>query len=152
MALLVRMGQSVSSSDRVGSRFSGTLEAPLLYRGQTVVPMGTPVYGYVASAEKAKRGFGQPKLEVRLTEIMVNGQLRPILTSGVSGAGQSGMGKAARGAAGGAAIGGMVDGGDGAGKGAAIGAAAGMFMKGHDISIPAGGLVEFRLTSPLMLN
>jgi hypothetical protein len=52
---------------------------------------------------------------------------------------------------GGAAIGGIVDGWDGVGKGAAIGGVLSLVEKSKQVEIPAGAIIDFRLSKPLTI-
>src|SRR5436190_10564949 len=53
--LLVKLDKAVSSSDKPGTKFSGVLQGDLSANGVAVVKAGSPVYGEVANAKKAKR-------------------------------------------------------------------------------------------------
>jgi hypothetical protein len=147
--LLVRMLDGASSNDAKGKRFTTTLETDLQVNGRTVAKAGTKVYGRVENVQKAGRYVGQSVLDIRLTEITVNGALIPISTGPYAQAGSKSVGKTARGAAAGAAIGAIA--GD-AGKGAAIGAAASGVKKGQAIVVQPGTVLEFQLQQPLAVN
>jgi hypothetical protein len=144
--VMVRMLDSVSSQNKAGSPFSAKLEHDLSGTGGVGAKAGTVVYGTVASSSQAGRAMGQSTLDLRLTQILVNNQPVPIMTSGYQQSGERSVKKAARGAAAGAAIGGIA--GD-AGKGAAIGATAGAVKKGQSITVPPGTLLQFTLTQPV---
>ena len=139
--LMVRMMDSVSSQNKAGAAFTTKLETDV-----GGIKAGTIVHGRVQSSQQAGRVMGQSKLDLRLTQIVVNGQAVPIITSGFQDAGQRSGAKVAKGAAGGAAIGAIA--GD-AGKGAAIGAVAGGVVKGQTITVPPGTLLEFTIMQPV---
>ncbi|HLH52885.1 MAG TPA: hypothetical protein VKY92_04645 [Verrucomicrobiae bacterium] len=146
--LLVRMMDSVSSRNGAGSPFTTRLEYDLGVGGAVALKGGTIIYGRVASSTQAGRAVGRSTLDLRLAQIVVNGQPMPIITSGYQAAGQASIAKAAKGAAAGAAIGAIA--GD-AGKGAAIGATAGALTRGQTITISPGTLLEFTLMQPVTI-
>ncbi len=149
--LLVRMKDSISSKNAPGTPFTTKLEYDLVVGGTKVVPAGTVVYGKVLSSTEARRVLGQSTLDLRLTQLVLQGTPVTIATTGYKQAGEKSIKDAARGAAAGAAIGAIADGGDGAATGAAIGATVGALKKGQSITIPPGMLIEFNLTQPCTL-
>lgn len=146
---MVRMMDSVSSQSKAGSLFTTKLETDLATGGVVAVKGGSVVYGKVLSSTQAGRARGQSTLDLRLTQIVVNGQPVPITTSGFQEAGQKSGAKVAKGAAAGAAIGAIA--GD-AGKGAAIGAVTGGVVRGQTVTVPPGTLLEFTLQQPVTLT
>ncbi|MDH3519617.1 MAG: hypothetical protein OEM49_04100 [Myxococcales bacterium] len=62
-----------------GDRFAALLEAPIVVEGVAIAPANTPVYGRVA--EVSASGAGAGRLDLELTEIMLQGQMLKILTS-----------------------------------------------------------------------
>jgi hypothetical protein len=70
------------------------LKYDLAVGGNSVIKAGTLIYGKVQSATQARRAVGQSTLDLRLTQLVVNGKPLPITSSGYM---------AARGAAAGAA-------------------------------------------------
>jgi len=151
-SLMIRMNEGVSSKTRAGTRFSGRLEGDLVANGQVVAPSGSQVFGQVGASNQAGRLAGRSTLQITLTEIMINNQRVPIVTTSVSERGKSSTGRTARRAALGAGIGAIAGGGSGAGKGAAIGAGTNVLSRGETLSFPAGGLAGFRLSAPLTVN
>jgi hypothetical protein len=150
--LLVRMMDSISSKNRVGSTFTTKLEYDLVVGDAVGLKGGTKMYGKVKSSTQARRAVGRSTLDIRLTQMIINGQPLPFATTGYKAAGEKSIKKAARGALAGAAIGGIADGSDGARKGAAIGATVGALRKGQTVTIPPGTLLEFNLAQPLKLT
>ena len=67
-----------SDAAPVGSRFPGTVTAPIAINGQTVVPQGSPVV--LNFLGKKKTGFFHRSLQMRvaLTGISVNGRIYPV--------------------------------------------------------------------------
>jgi YD repeat-containing protein len=142
--LVVRTVDAVSSKNQAGTPFTTRLEYDLAGS----LKAGTTIQGKVQSSTQAGRARGKSTLDLRLTQIVVNGKQVPIVTSGYQQAGQASIKKAAKGAAAGAAIGAIAD---DAGKGAAIGAVAGAAVKGQTITVPPGTLIEFTLQQPVTL-
>ena len=150
--LLVRMMDSISSRNKAGSNFTTKLEYDLVVGTSVALKGGTKIYGKIKSSTQARRAIGKSTLDIRLTQMMINGKPVLFATRGYKAAGEASIKKAARGALAGAAIGAIADGSDGAGKGAAIGATLGALRKGQTITIPPGALLEFNLAQPLKLS
>jgi hypothetical protein len=151
--LLVRLDSAISTdSAAAGQRFSCKLEADLSADGVVVARAGTPVYGRVTKGKKAGRLAGKSELELQLSEINLGGQTVALATSNYAQAGQGEFRSTARNAAVGAGVGAAFDGGEGAAKGAAIGGAVSLIKKGEAVTLPAGSLLEFRLTSSLQVQ
>lgn len=150
--LLVRMMQGISSKNAAGTPFTTKLEYNLAVVGAIAVKGGTVIYGKVQSSTEARRARGKSTLDLRLTQMIINGQPVPIVTSGYAEAGANSIKKAAGGAAVGAAVGAIADGGDGAATGAAIGATASLLKKGETVTVPPNTLIEFTLQQPVTLQ
>ena len=150
--LLVRMTDNISSRNNAGTKFTATLEYDLPVGDAVALKGGTKIYGKVQSSTQARRAVGRSTLDIRLTQLIIDGKPVQIATSSYKAAGEASIAKAARGAAAGAIIGGIADGSDGAKTGAAIGSTAGALRKGQTISIPSGSLLEFNLTQPITLT
>ena len=142
-----------STTEKTGDRFTGYLETNLQASNVVVAPRGTTVYGRLASASSAGRYAGSSQLTLELTDIQINGNAHPLLTSTyeIKGKGEgSNTAKKTIGGAGlGALIGGLAGGGTGAGIGALVGLGAGTAIsgskKGEQLQIPSESLLEFRL-------
>lgn len=146
--LLVRTMDPISSKNKPGTTFATKLETDVSAGNVVALKGGTTIYGRVQSSTEARRAVGRSTLDLRLTQMVVNGQTVPIMTSGYQEAGQRSGAKAAKGAAAGAAIGGIAG---SAGKGAAIGAASGAVLRGQTLTITPGTLLEFTLLQPVTL-
>ncbi len=140
---LVRTLDSVDSKSRTGDVFESTLEADLVVNGIVVAPRTSRVFGRIASAEAGGRAFGKASLQLQLTDIEIDGALQPIVTSDFQLQGKS-QGTL-RNTALGAGLGALLDGSDGAEKGALAGLGASLLIRGKQVWIPAGTLIEFRL-------
>jgi hypothetical protein len=146
--LLVKIMESIDTrNNKAGSRFTGTLEGKLMAGGAEIVPAGAKVYGQVVTAKRGGIGARPPVLELRLTEISINGDLRSITTDLLSGTGEGGGagGKVPKGAA----IGGLASGSSGAEDGAKIGLGIAILGGGKHAGIKSGTLLEFHLAAPL---
>jgi hypothetical protein len=146
--LLVKLMEPVDTrNNKAGSRFTGTLEGKLMAGGQEIVPAGAKVYGQVVTAKRGGIGARKPVLELKLIEISINGELRPIATNVLSGTGEGGGagGKVLKGAA----IGGLASGSSGAEDGAKLGLAVSILGGGKHAGISSGTLLEFNLSAPL---
>jgi hypothetical protein len=142
--LLIRTAEEIGTHNKsAGQRFTGTLEGNLMAGDVVVAPAGAAVYGRVIKAEKGGIGARKPVLELTLTEIMINGQLKPIKTSILSGEGPSGG--AGKKILKGAAVGALVDGNSGAETGAKVGAGIAILGGGKHAGIQSGSLVDFTL-------
>jgi hypothetical protein len=148
-SFLVRTTQTLSTDNvSSGHRFTARLEADLVADGTVVAPRGSTVYGVVTQAKKSGRLAGKANIAFTLTDIMINNQLRPIVTSEVAGESANTGGKTAGTTARAAAIGGLVSGSSGAKDGAKVGLGVSLLTRGNSASVPSGSLLDFRLTQP----
>src|SRR5215510_16181750 len=91
--LLVRTTDNIDSrSSRPGQRFSGTLETNLQLDNVTVAPRGTTVHGRLIEATAAGRTAGRSRLTLELTDLIINGNANPVMTTSyeLRGRGQGG--------------------------------------------------------------
>lgn len=155
--LLVRMVDTLDSSKTdAGQRFTASLDTNLEANGVIVARKGTAIYGKVLESNSAGRAAGKSKMTIQLTEIVIGGTARPIMTDTFDTEGKGSGKRTARrtiaGAGLGAAIGGIAG---NAGKGAAIGATTGgvlsVVQKGDQVQIPSEAQLEFRLQQPVTL-
>lgn len=142
--LLIRTSEEIGTHNKTaGQRFTGTLEGKLMAGDATIAPSGATVHGMVVKSEKGGIGARRPILELTLTDIMIDGQVRPVKTSVLSGEGP-------RGGAGkkilkGSAVGALANGSDGAETGAKIGAGIAILGGGAHAGLQGGSLIEFTL-------
>jgi len=151
--LTIRLSDTLDSSRQsTGHKFSAILEGALSKNGVTVAPAGSKVYGVISEAVKARRLAGNAKIMITLTDININGTITPITTSAINALTES----TARGTTGkvakGAAIGALADGSSGARDGAKIGLGVAILKGGNQVVVPAGTLLDFKLTAPLKSN
>ncbi len=132
-----------------GHKFAAVLEGALISNGITVAPANSKVYGVISEAVKARRLAGSAKLMITLTDINIKGKVTPITTSAINALTES----TGRGTAGtvakGAAIGALADGSNGARNGAKVGLGIAILKGGNQVVVPAGTLLDFKLTKPL---
>lgn len=158
--ILIRMIDSIDTTkQKAGFKFTASLETNLQAEDVVVAPRGTIVYGELVSASSAGSMKGSSELSLELTDIKLNNNMYPLLTSTyeIKGKGEGGntAKKVVGGAGLGALIGGIAGGGKGAGIGALIGGAGGTAVaaskKGQQLSIPSETLLEFKLQQPVAL-
>lgn len=149
-SLLVRIAEEIGTHNKTeGQRFTAKLEGNLMAGSVVVAPAGTTVYGRVLKSEKGGIGARKAILELTLTGIMIDGQMRPIKTSTLVGEGKSGG--LGRKIIKGAAVGALADGSSGADTGARVGAGIGILGGGKHAGLKSGSLIEFSLTQALSL-
>jgi len=155
--LVVRMVDGISGGNsRAGTLFTARLQGNLMVGNTNVAPDGSLVFGRIIASSGASRVAGRSELSLELTDIQVNGTRFPILSNDYSVQGGNALGRTARRTGGGAGLGAVIGAiGGNAGRGAAIGAATGggasLLMRGEQINIPSGTLLEFRLQQPASL-
>ena len=155
--LVIRMVDGISGGNsRAGTLFTARLQGNLMVGNTIVAPDGSMVFGRIINSSGASRVAGRSELSLELTDIQVNGTRFPILSNDYSVQGGNALGGTARRTAGGAGLGAVIGAiGGNAGRGAAIGAATGggasLLMRGEQINIPSGTLLEFRLQQPASL-
>jgi len=148
--LVIRTTEAIDSSRHsAGHRFRGQLEGALVVDGVTAVTRGTFVHGRIAQAQQAGRMVGSSELVVEFTDIMINDQLIPISTGGLSAQTQGEAGRTVGRTARAAAVGGLIGGSSGARTGARVGAGASILTRGSSVNIPRGTIVETTLAAPL---
>jgi hypothetical protein len=146
-----------SDISRVEQPVHGHLRRAVIYNGVEVLPAGTPVNGYVTSAQRPGRVKGRGYVAVRFTDVSVprEGHER-ISTSTVARMAPATKGKDAieilGPATGGAIVGRLVGGRKGAAEGALIGGAAGtgyvLSTRGKDVRVRSGAPLSVRLAAP----
>jgi hypothetical protein len=147
--LMVNINEPINTAKNpAGSSFKSILEVDFIFDGKVISPKGSPIYGKIIECRGGKV-LGGSKLTFQFTDIMVNGQLTPIVADpiGVEG----GAGNTAKTVGAGALIGGAFG---GAGEGAAIAGGLAVLsakQKNH-IQIPAGTLAEIPLKAPLVIK
>jgi len=155
-ALVVRLvGPIDSEKNQVSDIFHATLNNPITINGETVVPSGSDVRGYLVDVESAGRFVGQSRVILQLDSINSGGQIYNIQTDQYKMQGSSRGKNTAEKIGAGAGIGALI-GALGGGKGAAIGAAGGVIgggvqaaSKGQQIKLPSETVMNFTLQAPV---
>ncbi len=151
--IVVRTSDTIDSSQHsAGHRFRGQLEGAIVIDGITVAPRGTTVHGTIISASQAGRVAGSSELSVEWTDILIDDQLLPIATTGLTAQTSGEGGRTVRRTARAAAIGGLAGGSSGARTGARIGAGVSLVTRGASVNIPRGTMVESTLRTPLTVQ
>jgi hypothetical protein len=155
-ALVVRLVEPIDSEkNQVSDIFHATLNNPITINGETVVPSGSDVRGYLVDVESAGRFAGQSRVILQLDIINSGGQTYNIQTDQYKQQGSSRGKNTAEKVGAGAGIGALI-GALGGGKGAAIGAAGGGIggivqaaTKGQQIELPSETVLNFTLQAPV---
>jgi hypothetical protein len=161
--LRLRLNRGFGSDiSRVEDPVSGTLTAPVMIDGRTVLGEGSLASGYVSEATRPGKVKGRGRVAVRFTRITPAGndahynmQTRSWVAVAPATKKKDALTIGAP-AAGGAVIGGIVGGKKGAGIGALAGGGAGtavvLTTRGKDVRIGRGTTLAVRLTAPLTVN
>ena len=156
--LSVRLNEPLDSEkNQVGDTFHGSLSAPIVVDGETVIPSGADVVGRVANVQSAGRFAGNSVLTLELTSLSVNGRTYNVQTNqwtrSGKGEGKNTATKIGVGTAAGAVLGGLIGGGKGAAIGAASGAGAGTGVaaakKGEQIKLGPEAVLNFQTINTL---
>lgn len=150
--LVVRTSEAINSKQHAaGHKFTARLEADLVIDGALVATRGSTLYGQVSEAKKAGRLVGKGTLQFTFTDLMIENQMKPIVTSAVKAVTSATGGKTAGTTARAAAIGGLYNGSKGAKDGAKVGLGVSLLTSGNDVNVPSGTLLEFNLEQPVKL-
>ncbi len=160
--LTIRINQHISvKTSHAGDRFDGEIVDPVVGENdRVVIPKGTPVGGVVVASHRRGHFKGSSILELRLTNLTLNGTRYRLDTSDLT---QTKKGKGKRSAAfigGGTGlgmlVGGVASGGVGLLVGGLVGAGGGTALGGltgnRDIDIPAESIVRFKLADNLVVQ
>ena len=147
--ILVKISTSVNSKKHNrGHRFTAKLEADLVANNVVVAARGATVHGVVTDVKQSGRIRGSSSIALTITDIMINNQMKPIVTTDLKTAaastGKATVGRAARLAI----VGGLANGSKGAQNAAKVGLGVSLLTSGNSSIISAGTLLEFRLTEP----
>ncbi len=158
--LLVRTIEPIDSGkNRVGDKFSATLEEALYVDNVLVAPRGSELYGRLDEAQEAGHISGKSQLKLSLTGIVINGQTVALSTGDYELSGKSRGSNTAKKVGGGAAVGAVIGAIAGGGKGAAIGAGVGagagtavqVVTRGDQVHVPSETLLEFSIDRPVSM-
>jgi hypothetical protein len=160
--LTIRINQHISvKTSHPGDRFDGEVVDPVAGdNGQVVIPKGSPVSGVVVASHRRGHFKGSSILELRLTDLTLNGSRYALDTSDLTRT-KKGKGKRSAAFIGGGTgvgmlVGGVATGGVGLLVGGLIGAGGGTALGGltgnRDIEIPAESIVRFKLADNLVVQ
>ena len=146
-----------SDTSQVENTVRARLHERVSIEGETVLPAGTPVVGFVTNVERSGRVKGRARLALRFTVLRHDGAEYGLRSKEIERVADStkaeDAAKVGIGTGAGAAVGAVLGGGSGAAKGAAIGAAAGtgtvLATRGEDVRLDVGEVLETQLTAPL---
>ena len=159
--LAIRLNDPLDSErNNVGDTFHGSLSAPIVVDGETVIPSGADVVGRVANVQSAGRFAGNSLLTLELTSLDVNGKSYSLQTNqwtrAGKGEGKNTATKVGVGTAAGAILGGIIGGGKGAAIGAATGAGAGTGVaaarRGEQIKLGPEAVLNFQTINSLVVT
>lgn len=152
----VRLNRTLDTrTDRLGERFTATLDEPLVSGDRVAVPKGTEFDGHIVGLRHAGRFKGRAMLSLQLDSFTLNGETYDVMSNDAT---RVSRGHKKRnwlwiggGSGGGAAIGALAGGGAGALIGAGAGAGAGVVgaaITGEKhVTLPAETPVRFTLRS-----
>ena len=146
-----------SDTSRVEQIVRARLLEAVRINGETVLPTGAHVVGYVTDVEPPGRVKGRARIAFRFTTLRHGADEYEMRTREIERLADStkaqDAAKVGIGAGAGAAVGAILDGGSGAVTGAAIGAAAGtgaaLATRGEDVRLEIGEMLQTQLTAPL---
>jgi hypothetical protein len=143
-----------SNKNKIEDEVRGTLTAPVVVNGLTVVPAGAEMAGTVSEAKRSGRVKGLASITFRFDRLRARNESHAIRTSPVTRKAEADRSddvkKGVIGGAAGAVVGGIVGGGSGAAIGAGVGSAGAVVAtRGDEIELPAGTTVRTTLQEPL---
>jgi hypothetical protein len=156
--LAVRLVDTIDTeTSQPGQTFHATLNSPLAYEGDVVIPAGYDVEGHIVDLKSAGKFAGKSLLVLELDRMSVGGKSYTIQTDQYKREGSSRGVNTAEKVGAGAGIGAIIGAIAGGGKGAAIGAAAGGGLgggiqaatKGQQIKLPSETVLNFTLQAPI---
>ena len=159
-ALRVRVDEAVNTRrNRAGDQFRASLAEPIVVRGKTVVPRGTPFLGHVTESQPSGRLQGRAVLALTLDSFELEGKGYRVRTGSVNRVSAAHKKRNFELIGGGAGLGALIGGLAGGGKGALIGAGAGAgagtagaaATGKKEVGVAAETLLTFPLKTPVQL-
>lgn len=145
-----------SATSKAEQRFEATTVVDLVLGGQTRIPAGTIIRGFVGSVRAAGRVERKGSLTLAFDEILLPGgasRLRASVTQALDGKSSEDISRIGTGAAVGAIIGGLLGGGKGLLLGVLVGGGGTIAATdGTDVNLPAGTLLRIRIDAPLEIR
>ena len=159
--LRIRINQGLDSKHtQPGTTFDATVLNDVVADGAVAIPRGADVQGVVTESEKAGALRGRGELVLKLTQVVLAGQVYPLASDVWSNLGGDKTGRTVSNSIGlgllGAVIGGVAGGGGGAAIGAVAGGAAGAGTSaasgGGQAVVPPEAILTFHLAQPAALQ
>jgi hypothetical protein len=149
-----------SDTSRVEQPVTGTVAAPVVIDGTTVIPAGSALTGHVTHVKESGKVKGRAELAFRFTQLRAGSATYDIDTKPLSYVAEATKKddavKVGVGAAAGAVIGAITGGKKGAAIGTAVGAGAGtgvvLATDGKEIRLAEGRRLKVSLTNPLTIR
>jgi hypothetical protein len=150
-----------TKTNKVGEPIAGTLVAPIVDGDWVIAVKGAPVSGVIVASDPGGRVKGVASMSIAMKKLtLADGETVAIATTSygvdANSSKKKDATKVAVGAGAGAVIGAIAGGGKGAAIGAGVGAGAGtaavLATHGEPAVIPAGTVVSFKLTAPIILT
>jgi hypothetical protein len=146
-----------SNTSQIEDPVRGSLAAPVVIGGRTVLPKGTEISGVVTDAKESGRVKGKATLVFRFDRLQFDGENQRIQTSRITLTAQAKKGDDVKKGGIGAGLGAVVGGIAGGGTGAAIGAVAGgtgtvLATKGREVEVAPGTVVQAMLQNALTVR
>jgi hypothetical protein len=142
-----------SATATVEQRFEATTAADLKIQGNTVLPAGTVVRGFVGSVRPAGRVNRQGSLTLSFDEIVLKSgpqRMRATVMQALDGKRSEDLSRVGTGAVVGAVLGGILGGGKGLLLGVLVGGGGTIAATdGTDVDLPPGTILRIRIDSPL---
>ena len=154
----VRLQTPLSSkTSKVEDRFEATTLVDLTKDGETLIPAGSLIRGFVSAVDDAGRLDRKGRLSLTFEQVRINGRtlpLRATVAKAIESEGiESEVGKIGVGAGLGGLIGGILGGAKGAITGILIGAGGVVAAtEGEDVDLPVGTVLRIRVDSPVDLG
>ncbi len=157
----VRLAQSLDTKrDRPGTAFLAHVSAPVVHRGEVVIPRGTPCRGHLVESKPSGRLRGRAVMRLSLESVELRGKTYRIATSDPSFVSKNHKrrnlafigGGAGAGAGIGAIAGGPVGAAIGAGAGAAAGTTTAFITGKRHVRLPSESRLVFALRRPARLG
>ena len=141
----------VASELMANAKFSGTVSMDVISDDGHIIAQGTKVQGTVIEAKGGGRAVGKASITLSLSHIKVGDKYCGVNSHILVLEGEQQAANTARRTAVGAGVGAAFGGGKGAGKGAAIGGGLSLLSAKGDIKVPAGYVLQFKVSEPLKL-
>lgn len=158
--LNVRLTEAVDvDSTKVGARFRGLLDDPVMMSGKVVIPRGAAVALQAVNVQQSGTIKGSDRVTLKANSLSFGGRSYEVVTTYVEAKGQGEGRRSARKIGGGvglgAIIGGIAGGGEGAAIGAVVGGATGAVVasQGQEhLRLPAETRLQFQLASDVTVR